>query len=86
MEPEGITFPAEYPIKVIARSAAGLKDQTDAVFAGFYGPVPEQQISLKPSAEGRFVSLTYTVRAESEDQLKALFLALKQIEGVLMVL
>jgi putative lipoic acid-binding regulatory protein len=30
MEPERITFPAEYPIKVIARAGAGLRERLEA--------------------------------------------------------
>jgi uncharacterized protein len=86
MDPERISFPADYPIKVIARSEEGLRERVDAVFVRHFGPLSAEQVQLRPSAESRFMALTYQMRVEGETQLAALHQELKGTEGVIMVL
>jgi uncharacterized protein len=86
MEPERISFPAEYPIKVVARAAPDLRAQLDAAFLRHFGTQAAANVTERPSAKANFVSLTYTVVVQEEAQLRALHEDLKQVEGVVMVL
>jgi uncharacterized protein len=86
MEPERIEFPADYPIKVVARSQPALREQIDAVFARHFGPQVREGVGQRPSAQGNFLSLTYQPRVQDEAQLRALHEELKAVDGVMMVL
>jgi uncharacterized protein len=86
MEPERISFPVEYPIKVVARAAPDLRAQVDAVFSRHLGPVSPEKVSERPSAQSNFVALTYSLVVDNEAQLKALHAELTLLEGVVMVL
>jgi putative lipoic acid-binding regulatory protein len=86
MPPERIEFPADYPIKVVARAEPGLREQIDAIFARHFGPGPAAEVGARPSAQGRFIALTYVPRVTGEEQLRALHAELTVVEGVMMVI
>jgi uncharacterized protein len=86
MEPERITFPTEYPVKVVARTAPDLRARVDAVFARHFGAFPPERVAERASAQSNFVSLTYTMVVEAETQLAALHTDLKAVDSVVMVL
>jgi uncharacterized protein len=86
MEPERIEFPADYPIKVVARANEGLRLQLDAIFLRHFGPFAVTQVQQRDSGRQNYVAYTYVMRADSEQQLQALHLDLKAVEGVIMVL
>ncbi len=62
MEPEKITFPADYPIKVVARSELKLRAEIDAIFERHFGALPPGAPAERPSAQGNFMALTYVMR------------------------
>lgn len=86
MEPERIEFPTDYPIKVVVRAEAALRVRVDAVFERHFGPQAPASIGERQSAQGNFVSLTYTPRVQQEQQLRELHVELSAIDGVMMVL
>ncbi len=86
MEPERITFPAEYPIKVIARAEPALRESLDAIFGRHFGEFPAHRVTERPSAQSAFIALTYLMVVEAEAQLRALHEDLKAVDGVIMVL
>ena len=86
MEPERISFPADYPIKVVARSSTGLRTRMDAVFARHFGSFDATRVSEKASAQSNFIALTYLMRVEAEQQLAALHTDLRAEDGVMLVL
>jgi putative lipoic acid-binding regulatory protein len=87
MEPEKIVFPvSDYPIKVVARAGADVRGRIDAVFSHYFGALPPGSITERASSQANFIAWTYMVRAESEEQLKALNTDLQGIEAVLFVL
>lgn len=79
-------FPCDYPIKVVARAGAGLRDEIDAVFRRHAGPTALEGVSERASAQANFVSITYLIEAQSEAQIAALFTELKTCPSVMMVL
>ena len=86
MEPERITFPAEYPIKVIARASEGLRQKLDEVFGRHIGELSAHQVAERPSAQASFIAFTYMVVVQAESQLGPLHVELQAVDGVIMVL
>ena len=86
MDPERIEFPADYPIKVVARTLPTLRERIDAIFARHFGPQVAHGVGERQSAQGQFFSLTYVPRIDNEDQLRALHADLTALDGVMMVL
>ena len=86
MEPERITFPAEYPIKVIARADAGLRGRLDAVFARHFGDFHVDRVTMRPSANNSFVAYTYLMSVQDASQLGPLHVELQAVDGVIMVI
>lgn len=84
--PELLTFPCDYPIKVMLRAGAELRTHVDAVMARHAGPAVIESATTRPSAQGNFSAVTYTIRARDAAQIAALFADLKDIPGVLLVL
>jgi putative lipoic acid-binding regulatory protein len=86
MEPEKISFPTDYPVKVVARSELKLRAEIDAVFERHFGTLPPGNPVERPSAQGNFMALTYVMRVESAAQLPTLNADLQALPGVMFVL
>jgi len=68
-----IAFPcADYPLKVIAESAADLETQVLGIVAVHVEDFDRDTVSLHPSREGRYTSVRLSITARSEEQLKSL--------------
>lgn len=68
-----LTFPLDFPIKVMGEQTEGFAQAIVAVVqthAPDFDPITLEQ---RASREGRYVSLTVTVRATSQAQLDALY-------------
>jgi putative lipoic acid-binding regulatory protein len=70
----------------MARAEAGLRVMLDAIVERHAGAGALTAVRERPSAQANFVGVTYTIRAENEAQIAALFAELKQCQAVLMVL
>lgn len=81
-----LSFPCDYPIKVMLRSGEELRERVDAVLARHADASVIATATERPSAQGNFVGVTYTIRARDADHIAALFADLKEVPGVLMVL
>jgi uncharacterized protein len=84
--PERVTFPCDYPIKVMVRADPGVRARVDAIVELHAGPVDLSAVIERSSAQNRFIGITYVIRATSEAQIAALFEALKVCPQVLLVL
>jgi putative lipoic acid-binding regulatory protein len=84
--PELLTFPCDYPIKVMLRAGDELRVRVDAIMARHSSPAAIESATTRPSAQGNFSAVTYTFRARDAAQIAALFADLKDIPGVLLVL
>jgi putative lipoic acid-binding regulatory protein len=81
-----LVFPTDYPIKVVGRREAGLRERIDAVVLRHVPEILEEHIRERPSGQGNFISITYRIVAQSREQVIALVGDLTKTEGVLMVL
>ena len=79
-------FPSEFPIKVMGRHDSGLREATRAIIERHAGPLPESSIRTRTSGDGNFLALTYTVTAQSREQLDAIYRELTACKLVLMAL
>ena len=86
MDEPKIVFPCAYPIKVMVRSDPQVRMHVDTVLARHAGPAVIETVAERPSAQGNFAGLTYTIEARDEAHIAGLFADLKSIAGVLMVL
>ena len=86
MGPEHISFPVEYPIKVIGRVLPGLRERIDEVFTRHFGVLHPHRVSERTSAQSSFVSFTYLIEVQAAAQLKPLHEELRALDGVIMVL
>jgi uncharacterized protein len=81
-----LTFPAEFPIKVMGRDTPEFHRVVEAAFSRHAAPWKTLPVSRQPSSEGRFISLTVTITAESRAQLDALYNELSASEHILVTL
>jgi len=81
-----LTFPTEFPIKVMGRDTPEFHQTVAAVFTRHAAPWNTLPISRQPSYQGNFISLTVTIVAESRAQLDALYTELSGSEHVLVTL
>src|SRR5215831_18560323 len=75
-----LVFPAEFPLKVMGRNS----DEFRSVALGIVHKHVTQQdmlsIEERPSRDGTYLGLTYTIRATSKAQLDALYTELTSCE------
>lgn len=81
-----INFPCDYPIKVVGDVRPDFHEEVCQVVARHDPTMTSGRISQKTSRKGNFVSISFMLLAESEQQLSELFDDLKQIESVRLVL
>jgi uncharacterized protein len=86
LTPERVSFPCDYPIKVMVRAEPGVRTRVDAIVEHHAGPVDLSTVTERSSAQSHFTGITYVIRATSEAQIAALFAALKLCPQVLLVL
>lgn len=77
-------FPCDFPIKVMGRDSESFRSLTLAIVERHAGPLAADSITERPSREGRFLALTYTIRAESRAQLDRIYQELTD-SGVVLV-
>jgi len=81
-----LQFPTDYPIKVVGRPSDEFRARVHAIMVRHVPSLDPDQVSERLSENGNFLSISYTIRAESREQIVALATDLKALEGVLMVL
>jgi len=84
--PPLLTFPVDYPIKVVGRSGEPLRQLTEQIVLRHAPDYDVARTSERLSANGNFVSISYTIRAVSAEQVTALAAELTGCEAVLLVL
>jgi putative lipoic acid-binding regulatory protein len=84
--PQKLEFPCDYPIKVMVRTQAGVREAVSLAMQRHAGPGACESCSERKSAQANFAGLTYVIRATGPRQIEALFGELRQIPGVMLVL
>jgi uncharacterized protein len=83
---ELLTFPTDYPIKIVGRPSAEFRARIHAVVIKHAPDVETDRIGERLSENGNFLSISYTIVARSREQVVALAKDLTATEGVLMVI
>ncbi|MDZ7644772.1 MAG: DUF493 domain-containing protein [Woeseiaceae bacterium] len=81
-----IEFPCEFPIKVMGHDRPAFHRAARELVERHAGPLPDGAIRSATSRNGRFVSLTLTIEAQSRRQLDAIYLELTRHEEILVAL
>ena len=81
-----LRFPTDYPIKVVGRPSAEFRARIHAVVLKHAPDVETDRITERLSENGNFLSISYTIVAESREQVVALARDLAAADGVLMVI
>lgn len=77
-------FPSDFPIKVMGRDSESFRTLTLAIVERHAGSLAPDRISERASSKGKFLALTYTIRAESRAQLDRIYQDLTD-SGVVLV-
>ncbi|RMF95642.1 MAG: DUF493 domain-containing protein [Gammaproteobacteria bacterium] len=79
-------FPCRFPIKAMGRDAEGFPAHVMDLVAAVAGPVAHEDVTIRSSREGRFISVTVTITAENRAQLDAIYRNLTASSRVLFAL
>jgi putative lipoic acid-binding regulatory protein len=79
-------YPCDFPIKVMGRKEDGFARHVLAIVRRHAPDFDASSMQTRASRQGKYLSLTCTVRATSREQLDALYQELCDHPSVLMVL
>ena len=65
-------FPCDYPIKVFGLNQPDLIDTVSTIVEKYVGKLHSNQITLKNSSKGKYVSVTIRIIATSRKQLDSI--------------
>jgi len=86
-EPESLlALPCDFPIKVMGETRPGFAQEVSAVVLRHAPDFDASSMEMRASRQGKYLSLTVTVRAVSREQLDALYRELCDHPMVKMVL
>ena len=86
MQKKLLTFPCKFPIKIIGLSDEAFEGKVIAIINQHVPDLGEGAITIKLSRDSKYISLTATINATSQEQLDNLYIALNADPQVLMVL
>lgn len=83
---ELLKFPVAYPIKVVARRVEGLRAAIDVIVRTHVPDLTDDQVTERASNQQHFIAITYTINAQSKEQVVALANALQANKDVIMLI
>ena len=81
-----LAFPCDFPIKVMGRKQPRFANAVSEIVRRHAPDFDPATIELRPSRQGKYLSVTCVIRATSREQLDALYQELCDHPGVVMVL
>jgi putative lipoic acid-binding regulatory protein len=79
-------FPCDYPLKVTGLHNDGFRSVALGILHKHVAVTEVMSIEERPSKNGKYLGLTYNIKATSKAQLDALYMELTSCEKVLIVL
>ena len=79
-------FPCSFPIKLRGRESGEFRQTVRELVEKHTGPLDDAAVQASLSRNGRFVSVTITVIAESREQLDNIYREVSAHEAVIMAL
>jgi putative lipoic acid-binding regulatory protein len=83
---ELITFPTNFPVKVMGANQGDFKNLVLEIIQKHAAISTDEVVTTRLSRNGRFLSVTVHIHAESQEQLDAIYRELSAHERVLMML
>lgn len=71
-----LQFPTDFPIKVMGLNTLEFEPTVVAIVRRHAPDLDDTLVEVRQSSAGKYLSLTVTVRAQSREQLDAIYLAL----------
>ena len=81
-----LQFPCDFPIKVVGHHHVEFEAQVVARVRAYAPDLGEGAVRSRPSQGDKYLAVTVTVRATSQEQLDAIYRELSGWDRVLMVL
>jgi len=81
-----LQFPTDYPIKVLGRPGDEFRARVHAIMLRHAPDLDPSRMTERLSENGNFISITYTIVAQSREQVTALATELSGCELVTMVI
>lgn len=81
-----LSFPTEFPIKIMGRREGDFAQGVMEIVLRHSPAFDPATLEMRPSSKGKYLGITVTIRAESRDQLDALYRDLCGHPAVVMVL
>jgi putative lipoic acid-binding regulatory protein len=81
-----LAFPCDFPIKVMGRKEPGFAQKVMEIVLRHAPDFDPATIGMRPSRQGKYLSVTCVIRATSRAQLDALYQELCDHPSVVMVL
>lgn len=81
-----LEFPTNFPIKMMGRDTPEFRQLARALVENHAGAVENSAVQVSGSRNGRFVSITVTIRATSQQQLDDIYRDASSHADVLMAL
>jgi putative lipoic acid-binding regulatory protein len=77
-------FPCSFPIKAMGKAIDDFDLLVVEIVRKHHPDVTEGAVKTRPSREGKYISVTVTINAQSREQLDSIYLELTAHERVLM--
>lgn len=81
-----LEFPCEFPIKLMGRDTSSFRNSVRSLVEKHTGRLSDDAIQSSLSRNGRFISITITVNAQSQQQLDDIYRDATDHAEVLMAL
>ena len=78
-----LEFPCDFPIKIMGVDTPAFRTLVDEIVQRHAGPA---EATTRPSRDGKYLAVSYSLRAQSRAQLDALYEELSAAEDVLFLL
>jgi uncharacterized protein len=79
-------YPCQFPIKVIGEKSEDLEKTIIKVMSSFSEDIHPDDMSIKPSKNGNYLSITFKIVAKSREQIEQIYSQLNAQKEVKMVL
>lgn len=79
-------FPCDFPIKIMGHANDEFEVAVLTIIRKHFPNISETALNLRESKEGKYLSVTVTVTADSREQLDAVYLELNAHHTVIMTL
>jgi len=81
-----LEFPCRFSVKAMGRSDDGFETLVTGIVLAHAEPYVGEQVMIKPSGTGKYISVSVTIEALSKDQLDRIYQDLTDCEQVLVAL